>query len=285
MPTNVAAEFATSFDCKRLLFPLIRTQVSGIVHSMDSSANDGEAKGMLTAEEARTALERIFRKRNEEEGRNPEFRTLTIQERRERENIIAKCVRLGLAVDQIEQVLPNFGLTLKRSAIYNYLAKVKKPRSYATTSGQQSHHHYIVSWTLVEIVKEFNVAGYIVDTVLTNTQPEGETFRPDIELHVGKMRYFVEVQLSGISNTRWGAKHRNYLRFYERIKKPFRALFIIDQKGEMSYVRQGGKRVLRDRPELNLFYYATLQTIRDGDFVTKPVWKTVRGERTALVLH
>jgi len=229
-------------------------------------------------------VKRVFDGVLREEKKNPDFRRHTIKEVREKARIIEKCAKVGLSIDQMEYVLPNFGITLKQRAIYNYIRELKLPRSYKTSSGQQSHHVYMVMWTLVELVKGFNAAGKTVDLILSEAAPEGERFRPDLELHVGNLRFFVEVQLSGIANTRWNVKHRNYLRLYEKIKKPFRTLFVLDQKGEMSYVRQGGRQVLKDRPNLDLFYYATLQTIRDGNFVEEAVWRTAKGEYVPLVV-
>jgi len=178
-------------------------------------------------------MDRVFRRENDDSEANPDFRAHTIQERREKARLIEKCAKLGLSVDQMEFVLPNFGVNLKKRAIYNYIPELKLPRSYKTSSGQQGHHHYMCMWTLVEMVKAFNDAGKKVDLMLSNSTPDGERFRPDLELHVGKLRYFVEVQLSGIANTRWNVKHRNYVRLRERTRRPFRTLFIIDQQNPL----------------------------------------------------
>jgi hypothetical protein len=112
-------------------------------------------------------------------------------------------------------------------------------------------------------------------------------FKPDIDWWIGNYQFFMEMQLSDLTETRWTVKFANYYRFRKKGGK-FRALFVIDQQGDMNYARRFAREYLKKmrEPTLNLYLFINLDDLKgSANLATDPVWVTPWGEPTTLLAY
>lgn len=213
------------------------------------------------------------------------LKSITNDERRNRLLIVQQLVNLGMSVEQMADFLPTWDLPLSRTTLYEYLNQLKVPRSYCTSEGQQSHHDYYTFRFFMRIAEDAAKAGYRTSQLSKGKAPEGARFRPDFKWNVGKYLFFLEMQLSDLTETRWSVKYRNYLKLRKTVGRPFRALFVIDQKGDLAYARRYA-RFLSEREGRNLFLFIGLQDLKSSaNVAVDPVWLSPEGEKQSLLKY
>jgi hypothetical protein len=215
------------------------------------------------------------------------FRAITNDEKKQRQLLVEQCVRLGLSAEQMTDFLPTWGLSLCRSQVYAYLADMRLPRRYCRAEGEQSHHDYYTFRFFIRIAQDAAKAGYRTHRLLKGKLAyEGVRFRPDFKFEVGHYIRFMELQLSDLTETRWTVKFANYYRLREKTGLRFRSLFVIDQQGDLSYVRRFARDFLQRRgvPNLNLFLFIPLADLKgSANIALDPVWLTPRGDRVGML--
>jgi len=191
-----------------------------------------------------------------------------------------------MSVEQMVDFLPTVGVTLSRSQVYEYLGRMKLPRFYRPSEAAQSHHDYYTFWFFVRMAQDAALSGYATHHLAKGTAPaEGARFRPDFAFSVKRYRFYMELQLSDLTETRWTVKMRNYLRLRKEIGKPFRALFVIDAKGDLAYARRFA-RGLAERQDVGrgIFLFIRLDELKGSKNVaTDPVWVDPWGRNIALL--
>lgn len=210
-------------------------------------------------------------------GYHPGLKSLTIDERQERASMIYSLVTLGMAAEQIVDFLPTWGISLSRSTVYEYLSEMRLPRYYKRAAGEQSHHDYYTFRFFIKIAQDAHAAGMRTSRLMKGKLAwEGMHFRPDFKFEMGKYLRFMEMQLSDLAETRWTTKFSNYWRLKKLTGLKFRVLFIIDQKGDLAYVRRHARLFLEKRKEdVNLFLFIRLDDLKgSANTVTDKVWWT-----------
>lgn len=215
------------------------------------------------------------------------FRSITNDEKKHRQLLVEQCVRLGLSAEQIADFLPTWGLSLSRSQVYAYLADMRLPRRYCRAEGEQSHHDYYTFRFFIRIAQDVAKAGYHTHRLLKGKLAyEDVRFRPDFKFEVGHYVRFMELQLSDLTETRWSVKFSNYYRLRQKTGLRFRALFVIDQQGDLAYVRRFAREFLKRRgvPDLNLFLFIPLADLKgSANLAVDPVWLTPKGEKVGMI--
>ena len=207
----------------------------------------------------------------------------------ERDDFARTCIAMGLNARQIATLSLSSPQPLRTTQqVYDKIAALGLDRMYASRRVQnrrKGYHNQNIITVLMKLYGQALEYGLDVCDIHRDAVPEPDArFRPDLGLCIGGRRFFVEVQLSRIELTRWTAKMANYLRLYERHKRPFRALFLIDRAAGLPRVREYARWVLRERPNLNLFLFATLADFeRRGDVLYSPVWLGAKGDAAALM--
>jgi hypothetical protein len=192
-----------------------------------------------------------------------------------------------MSVEQIADYAPTIALPLSRSTVYEYLNLIKLPRSYKTSEGQQSHHDYYTFRFFIRIAQDAAKSGYRTKKLLKGRLAwEGARFRPDFKFEVQKYLFFMELQLSDLTETRWAVKFANYYRLREVTGRPFRVLFVIDQRRDLAYVRAGARAFLKrkGRADRYLFLFICLDDLKgSANVATDAVWLTPEGGRQSLL--
>jgi hypothetical protein len=138
---------------------------------------------------------------------------ITIHETKERLFHVEQCARLGMSVEQMADFLPTWDLKLSRSTLYEYLQQLKLPRSYSPSMTGQSHHDYYTLAFFIRIAEDAHLAGHRTRKLLKGKVAwEGARFRPDFKFEVDRYLFFMEMQLSDLTETRWSVKFANYWR-------------------------------------------------------------------------
>lgn len=210
-------------------------------------------------------------------GHHPGLKPLTIDERQSRAAAIHSLVTLGMAAEQIVDFLPTWGISLSRSTVYDYLSGMRLPRYYKRAEGSQSHHDYYTFRFFIKIAQDAAEAGMRTSRLMKGKLAwEGLRFRPDFKFEMGGLLRFVEMQLSDLAETRWTTKFSNYWRLKKLTGTRFRVLFIIDQEGDLSYVRRHAKLFLERRGEaVSPFLFIRLKDLKgSANVVTDGVWWT-----------
>lgn len=210
-------------------------------------------------------------------GYHPGLKSLTIDERQERASVIHSLVTLGMAAEQIVDFLPTWGISLSRSTVYEYLSEMRLPRYYKRAAGEQSHHDYYTFRFFIKIAQDAHEAGMKTSRLMKGKLAwEGVRFRPDFKFEMDGFLRFIETQLSDITETLWTTKFSNYWRLRKLAGVKFRVLFIIDQKGDMAYVRRHARTFLEKRGEtISPFLFIRLDDLKgSANVVTDNVWWT-----------
>ncbi|QDT46153.1 hypothetical protein Pan258_01700 [Symmachiella dynata] len=192
----------------------------------------------------------------------------------------------------MSQFLPTWGIPASRTKVYDYLSEMRLPKKYVDkcqTDSRQTHHDYFIFWSFIPIATGFHDRGLTTRSLEKGSAVEGERFRHDFKFCVDDYLYYIELQLSDLAQTRWRQKIRQYVRYYRKIKRPFRVLFVLDQHGSMTYVRSHARAVLKEEghSELNLFLFTNLGELRKADNpAVQRIWWSVHGgpkERISLL--
>lgn len=214
------------------------------------------------------------------------FSGITNEAKKMRQVQVEACVRLGMSVEQMVDFLPTLGVTLSRSQVYEYLSRTKLPRFYRPSEAAQSHHDYFTFRLFVRIAQDAAESGYETHHLAKGTVPyEGVRFRPDFGFSVRRYRFFVEMQLSDLTETRWTVKMRNYVRLRRSLGRPFRALFVIDAKGDLAYARRFARQIVeRELVGQGLFLFVRLDELKGSrNVATDPVWQDPWGRPASLL--
>src|SRR4051812_19156284 len=215
-------------------------------HHTDDDAS-GNADGRDSAADRFERVVRGVPKPKTQDGRRP-FHGIKDEEKKRRSILVSECVRLGMAVEQIVDFLPTLGLVLSRSQVYEYLSQMKLPRFYKRSEREQSHHDYFTLRFFIRIAQDAARGGDQAGKLMKGMLPfDGFRFRPDFSSRVRQYQFFLELQLSDLTETRWSVKFRHYLKLREA-GVHFRALFVIDQDGDMTYVRRAAREFLKRSP-------------------------------------
>src|ERR1051326_5504094 len=70
------------------------------------------------------------------------LRPIKNEQKRRRLSYVRALVELGMAVEQMHGYLPTVGEPVALSTLYEYLGKMRLPRSYKVSEGKQSEHDY-----------------------------------------------------------------------------------------------------------------------------------------------
>lgn len=203
---------------------------------------------------------------------------------RDKEDFFRTCIEMGLNADEIKILTGAFHDPEKRikhnSLVYAYIdGRPELQKLYyakKTKARRVGDHNKNIILSFMNLFGLAMKYGYEATDVLRDRAPEGEKFRPDLVIRVGGRLFFCEIQLSKIQQTRWREKMRHYLRYYERVKQPFRVLFLV-QGGQINTLRAYARDVLKDHPALNLYYFMTLDQFRmTNDVLHEPVWEGAR---------
>ena len=258
------------------------------MESDTDKGRDGNADGHpdlrgSVEDRARRVFSRMEKPRTPDSGRP--FAGITNDEKRVRMQLVEECVRLGMPVEQMVDFLPTLGLTLSRSQVYEYLGRMKLPRWYRPSEAAQSHHDYYTFRFFIRAAQDAARSGYRTHHLSKGTAPcDGARFRPDFSFAVGRYQFFMEMQLSDLTETRWSVKFRNYLRLRQLLGRPFRALFVIDQRGDLAYCRASARKVLGEG--YSPFLFVPLDELKGSrNVATDPVWLTPWGEKVPLLLY
>jgi hypothetical protein len=214
------------------------------------------------------------------------FAGITNEAKKERQATIEACVRLGMSVEQMVDFLPTLGVTLSRSQVYEYLGRMKLPRFYKPSEAAQSHHDYYTFRFFVRMAQDAAQSGYATHHLAKGKAPaEGARFRPDFAFSVRRYRFYMELQLSDLTETRWTVKMRNYLRLRREQGRPFRALFVIDAKGDLAYARRFARQLVeRQDVGTGIFLFIRLDELKGSKNVaTDPVWQDPWGRPQSLL--
>lgn len=210
-------------------------------------------------------------------GHHEGLKPLKVDERQRRASLIYSLVTLGMAAEQIVDFLPTWGVALGRSMVYEYLSDMKLPRNYKRAEGSQSHHDYYTFRFFIKIAQDAHAAGMKTSRLMKGKLAwEGMRFRPDFKFELDGYLRFVEMQLSDLTETRWATKFTNYWRLRRLTGVKFRVLFIIDQDGDLAYVRRHAKTFLEKRGEaISPFLFIRLKDLKgSANVVTDNVWWT-----------
>lgn len=211
-----------------------------------------------------------------------------IEEEKKKEAEVKALVKLKMNWEQIMRMLQTRGYKAARSTTYNLINKVK-PRSYKPSKHAQSHHVFFTNEMIVRLTED--AAPERTKNIRRDQSPEkGARFKYDGYLKINGHRYYLEMQLSDIAGTDWSKKMRNYIAWYEKKSKqkwPFRVLFVIDQKGDISGVRARCREALEKsgHEKLNLFLFLPLDELKAQrvNLVYDNVWYTKDGNRIPLL--
>lgn len=253
-------------------------------HDTDADATENaDAAGSVADRFARAV--RGLPKPRTTDSRRP-FHGIKDEEKKKRCVLVGACVRLGMAVEQIVDFLPTLGLVLSRTQVYEYLGQMRLPRFYKRSEREQSHHDYFTLRFVIRIAQDAAAAGRRMSKLLKGRLPfDGFRFRPDFSFRVEQYQFFLEMQLSDLTETRWSVKFRHYLKLRESGVK-FRALFVIDQDGDMTYIRRAAREFLKRSPHQNLFLFITLKDLRgSANVALDPVWMTAGGNEVSLLAY
>lgn len=212
------------------------------------------------------------------------FHGITIDERRKRAAMIESCVYLGMTPQQISDFLLTWGVKLSRSQVYEYLSGMKLPRGYKTAD--QSHHDYYTLYAFIRIAEDAAKAGFQTSMIDKGSPVPGMRFRPDMAFNIGRYKFYLEMQLSDLPETRWRTKFSNYLRLHERKKERFRTLFVIDQdRPSLSYTRFPARQLLKERgSDFNPYLFIRLKDLTGSrNLATEKVWMDARGQPHAML--
>lgn len=222
-------------------------------------------------------------------GDRKALKSITNNERKERLLTVQQLVNLGMSLEQIADFLPTWGLTLSRSTLYEYLPLLKVPRSYPSSESQQSHHDYYTIRFFIRVAQDAFAAGFQTRKLAKGKSPfDGARFRPDFKWVIGRYLFFLELQLSDLAETRWSVKFRNYLKLREVLGKNFRALFVIDQKGDLAYARRHARNVIErlgGHGRNSLLFIGLKDMKSSANVASDPVWVNAWGEETALLKY
>jgi hypothetical protein len=226
--------------------------------------------------DARNRYEQVIASVEPKRNRSSILKPVIVEEEKERLLEVEKLVRLGMSVEQMQDFLPTWGIPGSRSQVYRYLTDIRLPKRYKQTEREQSHHDFFTFRTFTRLARDMVVNGHRTERLQKGTSFMGHRFRPDFTFWVDRYLFFIEMQLSDIVETKWRVKFKNYLRLYLDFKRPFRVLFIIDQHGDLSYIRSAARQVLREagRDQLNLFLFCTLNDFNRSELnlAHDPVW-------------
>lgn len=198
----------------------------------------------------------------------------------ERSDFLHTCVALGLNARQIHQLslsTPHPVTTVQQ--VYDMIQNRGLDRLYNSGKIKRRrmgpHNQQIIS-TFAKLYGQACELGHDVTDVIRDEVPcPGARFRPDLGIRIPPRQFYVEVQLSKLQLTRWTAKMSNYLRLYKLMKQPFRALFMNDRPDDIVRLREFARWVLRDRPDLNLFLFLSLDDFaRERNVMTTKVWQS-----------
>lgn len=250
---------------------------------------DGHLDGHLDGPaSARARFDRVVRSQQKPKPGLPGrgFHGITSEEKNIRAALVGECAAAGMAAEQIVDFLPTWGVTLQRSQVYDYLAGMKLDRRYRRSEGEQSHHDYFTLRFFVRFAQDAAAAGYRTRRLAKGRAPwEGLRFKPDMKWEVLRYLFYLENQLSDLSETRWRVKFANYHRLAERSRLKFRALFVIDQRGDMNYVRRHAREFLKAKTtHRNLYRFINLNELkRSANLATDPVWLDPWGKGESLL--
>lgn len=243
-------------------------------------------------EERRRTLKIGSRKRKTHEERKA-FHGVTNDEKRKRAFFIQKFVKLGMAAEQIVDFLPTWGIEMSRSQVYEYMAnqddrpRVKLPRGYKRGEREQSHHDYFTFRVFIRIAQDIAKHGLQCSHLQKGQSPcDNARMRPDFGWRVLHYLFFMELQLSDLTETRWRPKLRKYPRLRQLLGHPFRALIIVDQRKDMAYVRRHARAVLQEGDvKGTMFLFICLNDViaTANDLACDPVWMDEHGNRRALL--
>jgi hypothetical protein len=145
---------------------------------------------------------------------------------------------------------------------------------------RRGHHNKNIAYVFTKLAGQAMEFGYEVTDVLRDEVPmEGMRFRPDIGLRIDdRIQCYVEVQLSRLQFTRWSVKFRNYVKLYRKMKKPFRAIFLVDRAGDIATLRRYAREVLEaEGLRFSLFRFMTIDEFRfQTNILTAAVWQSER---------
>ncbi len=220
------------------------------------------------------------------------FHGITNNEKRRRAQLVTECIILGMSAEQIVDFLPTWGVTLSRSQVSDYMTEIiptipksKMPPRYRRSEGEQSHHDYFTWRFFIRIAQDAAKAGYRTRKIQKGRTVEGMRFRPDLNWWIIHYLFYLELQLSDLTETRWTVKFANYFRLRET-GLWFRALFVIDQQGDMNYARRFAREFLKkkNQPDLDLCLFINLDDLKSSaNLATDEVWITPWGKRTSLL--
>lgn len=185
-------------------------------------------------------------------------------------------MRWGMTAEQISQYTEIMGDKVSRRQVLNYLSDIKKPKRYDSSGRTQHLHDYSVFHSFFAVARTLPEVSVVQ---FNKSAGEGARFRYDFKFRTGKYLFYGEVQLSDLAGTNWRKKMKNYVTWYEKTPFPFRVLWIIDQKRDLALIRYHAREVLKHRPNLNLFYFCTLNDIKNGT----PKWVTVHNKPISLL--
>lgn len=230
-------------------------------------------------------VKRLIQKPKPGEPARP-FQGITNDEKQRRMQLVRDCVSLGMSIEQMVDFLPTWDLTLSRSTLYEYLGVIRLPRSYKRSESEQSHHDYFTWRFFIRIAQDAFARGFRTKKLLKGTLAwPGMRFKPDFKFEVATYLFFMEMQLSDLTETRWFVKFSNYHRLFLSGHIRFRVLFIIDQKNDLSYVRAGARRFLEGkRSGRNLFLFICLSDLKgSANVAVDPVWMDPWGDYVSLL--
>lgn len=236
---------------------------------------------MQTDDRAKAVIQEIERskKRLSQGGfveSDPTLKGIPVEQRRRRFALIESGMKFGMSAQQIEQYTDLMGDRVSRRQVLGYLSDMKQPRNYDSSGRRQHLHDYSVFESFFIIARSLPE----VSVCQFNKSPgEGARFRYDFKFRTGNRLFYGEVQLSDLAGTNWRKKMKSYVKWKERSDFPFRVLWVIDQKRDMSMVRYHAKETLKHRPDLNLHYFITLEQLKRGEVE----FKTMHGKPASLV--
>lgn len=190
-------------------------------------------------------------------------RTVPFDGWKARSDFLRTCIALGLNAQQIADLSRSTPQPFRHvRRVYEQLETqglVKLFNSRRIASRRKGDHNQQIIRVFMKLYGQATEYGYEVSEVIRDASPHPRArFRTDLGLRIAPRLFFCEVQLSKIQQTRWHEKMRHYLRLYELLGEPFRALFLVDRAQDIPRLREYGRDVLRTRPNLNLYYFLTL---------------------------